>query len=126
MKMKNRSKEATITRLNELAKMKDGWFNGEGRAIKKSTINSARSLLTSLISKHQIQPFFIYPTPEGLIQLECDIGNYIYEVVINGSKVSGDALCLKTDKYIDLIIGEDIGRSVAEWMIGLMLSGKAE
>ena len=123
--MKNKDEQHTITRLNILSELKHGWLgNDEGEVVKQETINTARSLLLSLINDHKLQPFSIYPTPEGHISLECDLSAYVCEVLIDGSKITGDALCLDTDETIALVIEGDPSKCIADWLMALMLSGK--
>jgi hypothetical protein len=64
-------------RLDYIASLKPGWFDGEGKAVKAKDIAIARELLGSLPS--------IYPTPKGGISLEWVFdGGYLVMRIRNG------------------------------------------
>ena len=61
-------------RLNELARLKDGWLNGKGRAINRNALNALARAFNKRFDRRLPLPHF-YPTPEGGVQAEWTIGD---------------------------------------------------
>jgi hypothetical protein len=59
-----------LERIEELAQLKDGWLDGEGKAPTELAINNAKSISTLL--DLFVEKRWIYPTPYGGIQIELD------------------------------------------------------
>jgi hypothetical protein len=62
-------------RLAHLAKLSDGWLNGEGHSLSADGLN----LFSRLFDKHfdpSLPVVHVYPTPEGRIQAESDAGDW--------------------------------------------------
>jgi len=76
------------TRLADLIKLKDGWFNGQGKAITPLAIEKMQNLLEhSKYCQDKVIDSYLYPTTVGGILLEftyvgCDIS---IEVLPDGS-----------------------------------------
>ena len=57
-------------RLEELSTLRDGWFDGEGTAPTRATIDHAASSIRSLTAEGNVPTPYLYPTPEGDIRAE--------------------------------------------------------
>ncbi|CCQ96694.1 hypothetical protein CULT_480023 [[Clostridium] ultunense Esp] len=63
------------TRLEELSLLKDGWFDGEGKALDKNGIKWFADLFTRFYPDELPLPY-VFPTIEGDIRLEWSMGPY--------------------------------------------------
>jgi len=61
-------------RISELRELKDGWLDGEGMAPSGDGLSWLFELVGKLITFHQAPCPYIYPTPDGGVSLEWDIG----------------------------------------------------
>ena len=67
--------------VGDLQLIPPGWFDGDGREIDKSGLLWLEQLLESY--PEDLPKFYIYPTPNGDIQLEWDLNPHEPELVIN-------------------------------------------
>ncbi|WP_028986468.1 hypothetical protein [Thermicanus aegyptius] len=70
------------TRLEELSLLKDGWFDGEGKALDKNGIKWFTDLFTRFYPDELPLPY-VFPTIEGDIRLEWSIGPYEASLELN-------------------------------------------
>ena len=70
-------------RLRELTSLTDGWFDGEGLAMKPDMCEAAWKLCQKVNDEGFLRPG-IFPTPEGGLQLEWPIayGNEYREIIV--------------------------------------------
>ena len=77
--------ERALERLMWIAALKDGWLDGEGRAI------SPKAVLAATTGLHVLAPLLeeigIFPTEEGLVQFEFLTRDADFSVVFHGSDV---------------------------------------
>ena len=69
------------SRLKEFAELPQGWFDGDGCEIDKPGLLWLEQLLDTY--PEALPKFYIYPTPNGDIQLEWDLNPHEPELVIN-------------------------------------------
>lgn len=82
-------------RLAEIAELKDGWYDGEGKAFDKCRLAKLAELFHTNYSLEQ-QPY-LYPTPDGTIQAEWDVGRWRVSLEIEPSSMQGDYYALNLD-----------------------------
>lgn len=73
-------------RLEELSRLKDGWYNCEGYSISKDAIENTKKIMGCLQNYYkQTNLPTIFPTPQGGVQLQCslDEGSLYGEVVVD-------------------------------------------
>jgi hypothetical protein len=70
------------SRLEELAQLKDGWFEGAGRALNCSGIQWLSRTFDSNLCDELPLPY-VYPTPEGGIQMEWGLNGTEVSMVID-------------------------------------------
>ncbi len=89
-------------RLVELANLTDGWLDGDGIA---PTHEGLEWLSGSFDTQYapDLQLPYLYPTPEGNVQAEWNLGDWSVSVVFDLRQRSADfqALHLKTDESLD-------------------------
>ncbi len=61
-------------RLIELGKLKDGWYDGHGKAPTRALLERTDAVLDLLTSLPGLGEPSLYPTPEGGLQAEWDLG----------------------------------------------------
>lgn len=61
-----------INRLEDLSHLRKGWFNGEGEALNSSAVQWFSQLFDQNYDSSLDLPY-VYPTPDGNIQLEWSI-----------------------------------------------------
>jgi len=73
------------TRLQELARLESGWFDGDGAAILESTVTRIEEVLTAALEARLPRPG-IFPTPAGELRLEWEFatGGAILETIASG------------------------------------------
>ncbi|MET3499644.1 hypothetical protein ABIC45_001235 [Mucilaginibacter rubeus] len=69
-------------RLKNLSKLKDGWFNGEGKGFTKNSLERLEGYFYSNYPQDQQLPA-IFPTPDGNIQMEWTIKDSEISLEIN-------------------------------------------
>ena len=82
-------------RLAEIAELKDGWYDGKGKAFDKRRLVKLAELFHTNYSLEQ-QPY-LYPTPDGKIQAEWDVGRWRVSLEIEPSSMQGDYYALNLD-----------------------------
>ncbi|UOA08481.1 hypothetical protein [Methylobacter sp. S3L5C] len=89
-------------RLDELAKLEDGWLDGKGVALNPENLLWLGKSFESKFDADLPLPY-LYPTSDGNIQAEWPIGNWEASIEINLDKKCAEwqALNLKSDKCID-------------------------
>lgn len=80
--------EKILARLDELAKVEDGWLDGSGKACDAETMEFLKLSLPAWISSGMPKPH-LYLTEEGQIRMEWDI---------DGWSVSADFDAVNIDK----------------------------
>jgi len=65
----------TESRLEALALLKDGWLNGEGRALDSASLVRLAKIFDKSFSRSLPQPYF-YPTLEGGVRAEWTLGDW--------------------------------------------------
>lgn len=71
-----------IYRLEEISLLKDGWLNDEGLAPKKDQLDWFSNMFEGNFDKNLPLPF-IFPTPDGGIQVEWSLNDYEISLTIN-------------------------------------------
>jgi hypothetical protein len=87
------------SRLEELASLKDGWLEGKGLAPSREGLNWLSRTCESNLPEDLPFPY-AYPTPEGGVQLEWELGDAEVSVDIDLTRHTAEwhALNLNTDK----------------------------
>lgn len=85
------------TRLEELAALHDGWYNGDGLSIAPKAIEAAHLLLEAL----EGMEVFIFPTVEGHIQLELTRGDWDLDVECCGTSYAIQATAIYGDDSLE-------------------------
>ncbi len=80
-------------RLNEFRGMKDGWLNGDGLAPHHAGLEWLANAFASLYPANGQLPY-IYPTPEGGVQLEWSLGPNEISLEIDLTNHTGEWHCL--------------------------------
>lgn len=81
-----RSAPGIATRFGELKALRDGWLDGDGKAPSHEGLDWLAGIIRSLYSDN-LPPPYVYPTPEGGVQLEWSLdGREISLEVDLGSK----------------------------------------
>lgn len=94
------------TRLEELAALQDGWYNGDGLSIDPKAIEGARDVLTLLYANYHEVEVYIYPTPEGHIQLELNHGDWDVDIQCTNSFYELLAVALYSDETIETSVSD--------------------
>ncbi len=81
--------------LAEIAELKDGWYDGKGKAFDKRRLAKLAELFHTNYSLEQ-QPY-LYPTLDGTIQAEWDVGRWRVSLEIEPSSMQGDYYALNLD-----------------------------
>lgn len=68
-------------RIKEIAKLNDGWHDGEGAAPKSAALCQAENLANKIAA-------YIYPTLEGAIMVEWSIGPYEISAECDGENIA--------------------------------------
>ena len=84
-------------RLEELSKLQDGWLDGRGTAPHKDSLPKLAKLFDTSFDSDLPLPFF-YPTPEGGLQAEWNLGDWsvTLEIALPGMNADYQALNLGT------------------------------
>ena len=92
-------------RLEELGKLQDGWLDGAGTAPHKDSLPKLAKLFDTSFDSDLPLPFF-YPTPEGGLQAEWNLGNWsvTLEIELPGLHADYQALNLGTGASHDLAL----------------------
>ena len=72
--------------LEELSRLEDGWYDGEGRSISADAIENAKNIMECLQNHYKQENLpTIFPTPQGGIQLQSSLeeGSLYGEVLID-------------------------------------------
>lgn len=67
------------SRFDELAELKDGWFDGLGVGIETSFLENVRGLMREIVYEHNCYLPRVYPMPEGGIQVEWQLDDWDIE-----------------------------------------------
>lgn len=91
------------TRLEELARLEDGWLNEQGRAPDPESLRQLAEKFDERFSPDLPLPY-LYPTPEGNIQAEWSLGNWEVSLEINLPDLTAEyqAVHVVTGKSEDL------------------------
>ena len=68
------TREDFEARLIELGGMSDGWHYGDGKAPTPKTIDVARSVVGALVARDDVPWPAAYPTIDGGVNVEWDVG----------------------------------------------------
>ena len=92
-------------RLDELAKLADGWLDGKGRAAAKEKLEWLTGTFESFFDTDLPLPY-LYPTAEGGIQAEWTLNEWEVSLEIDLDRQQGEfqALNIKNDTCTDLMI----------------------
>lgn len=74
-------------RLDELARVQPGWFNGDGEAVDPETIAFLRQTLPEWMAAGMPRPR-LYPTLDGGVQAEWDAHGYSASAEFQATKVT--------------------------------------
>lgn len=88
-------------RLQELKELKDGWYDGEGKAPDRHKLDKFAKTFEMIYPLDFPLPY-VYPTPDGGIQLEWDLENDTVELELNLDSLEGELLCVDRDGQSDL------------------------
>jgi hypothetical protein len=93
------SRQDTLSRLQELAQLRDGWYDGDGAAPSAAALSLAGVVALSLGDSY---PTRIYPTPSGGVCLEWNLSPWDVSAVFRpcGELVLFHALEMETDEEI--------------------------
>jgi hypothetical protein len=81
-------------RLKNLSKLKDGWFNGEGKGFAKNSLEQLEGYFYNNYPQDQPLPA-IFPTPNGDIQMEWSINDI--EISLEVNLITHDAELMTVD-----------------------------
>lgn len=102
----------TTLRLNQLALLENGWFDGKGKAPAKEKLEWLAEAFESDFDSDLPLPY-LYPTAEGGVQAEWNLNDWAVtlEIELESRKAEYQALNLKdlSSKDIELALGEDVG-----------------
>jgi hypothetical protein len=116
------------TRLEELADLRDGWLNGEGRAPERAALLRLAQAFDEHYAPDLPSPSF-YPTVEGCVQAEWALGAWdvSLEITLPAMKAHYQALHLKTGESceLDLILDDDAGWTTLNALLKEVQEGKA-
>lgn len=111
--------DRTTDRLDALAALSDGWFDGEGLAPTPYAIATARAVLPLLPGARP----HLFPTPEGEVSAEWIVGRVSADVcfpakpgAIEAGAVHVDDIALTRDATADSDDPEGAARALAEWL----------
>jgi hypothetical protein len=95
-------------RLDELAKLDDGWLDGKGRAAEKEKLEWLGNAFDSFFDTDLPLPY-LYPTAEGGIQAEWSLSGWEVSLEIDLDKQTGEyqALNVMEDKATELTFSLD-------------------
>jgi hypothetical protein len=87
-------------RLNEFLALSPGWLDGDGVAFSKEGIKWLENLLETY--PQELPQFYVYPVPNGDVQLEWPLSPHDVELVINITSHHAEwyDLDLETNEYI--------------------------
>jgi hypothetical protein len=94
-----------ILRLDELAKLNDGWLDGKGRAAAKEQLTFLSRSFEAFFDADLALPY-LYPTAEGGVQAEWSMNGWEVSLDIDLEKQQGEyqALNLQDNTSSDLTI----------------------
>lgn len=84
-------------RLDELAALPKGWCNGEGERIQPDAIAWVRERMPAVLSATGLAAFWLFPTVEGGVQIEWEIGPWAAEVEIRSGLI--EALAFRAPSF---------------------------
>lgn len=79
-------------RLAEIAELKDGWFDGKGKAFDRERLSQLEKLYNDYYSLEKSP--YLYPMPEGTIQAEWEAGEWIISLEMDLETLMGDFYAL--------------------------------
>jgi hypothetical protein len=93
----------TTLRLEQIAQLKDGWLDGNGRVRSKEKLEWLKEALESKFSSGLPLPY-LYPTAEGGIQAEWRVNEWFITLEVNPDTREGEyqALNVNSDATKDL------------------------
>lgn len=105
-------------RLQELSQLQPGWLDGEGAAVSPTCITWTMDVFKNL--PVDFPPTYLYPTPDGDIQIEWTIGDWSIQAYTTKLPcLHIDALNTKTDEVIEKIFDCDYIAQLHTLLVGL-------
>jgi hypothetical protein len=114
-------------RLQELAVLRDGWLDGDGRAPSEEGLNWLAGAIDMSYPDNLPLPY-IYPAPEGGVQLEWPFSPQEPSLEIDFDRKSGEWHALRDDMDADEFESLDLNDEAAwKWVVGRLeeMSGVA-
>ncbi len=93
-------------RLAEIASLKDGWMNGKGKSFDKQKLLELAELFHSYYSLEH-DPY-LYPTADGTIQAEWDVGKWRISMEIELGDMTGDFYALELNSGMERNLAFDL------------------
>jgi hypothetical protein len=97
--------------LNELKSLREGWFDGDGQAFDAESLNRLAADLLRWYPSGVAMPY-IYPTPDGNVQVEWTLGKY--EAVLEIDPLEYSAYWHWLDVSADISDGRDLDMGATE------------
>ena len=98
---KKRTAMEIQSRLGEFLALKEGWLEGEGKAITPAAIAAAVILLQPANERPEFPPASIYPTPEGGVQAEWVTEKWLTDVNFPPEGLPARGEATPTDSGLD-------------------------
>ena len=93
-------------RLAEIGSLKDGWMDGKGKSFDKQKLLELAELFRSYYSLEH-DPY-LYPTADGTIQAEWDVGKWRISMEIELEGMTGDFYALELDLGLERNLAFDL------------------
>ncbi|MDM5113585.1 hypothetical protein [Aeromonas salmonicida] len=106
------------TRLEELARLEDGWLDGKGLALNKDALDDLARAFDEHFSPDLGLPY-LYPTPEGGVQAEWALGQWEVSLEIALPSMISEYQAVNIDTgasdELELSLATDAADDVASW-----------
>lgn len=98
------ARTTTVARIAEMHKIEDGWLDGTGKRPTDAALALAENAMQRLSSTPQLEDAYLYPTPDGGIQVEWTINGV--EITVNflpeGNRVEASSAGERGEREISL------------------------
>lgn len=98
--------------LQEISRLKDGWYNGEGYSISWDAIENAKNIMECLEDYYKQDNLpTIFPTPQGGVHLQCSLEE---------GSIYGEVLIEPQGRYEGYLLfhltGQEQHRNLSDWV----------